>query len=231
MLAHPVAVGLRRGDLLLQLVVADDAALFQIDEQHAARLETALTLDALRRNVQHADFGRHDDQAVLGDVVARRPQTVAVQRGTNANAVGEGHRRRTVPRLHQRRVEFVERFLFRRHGGIAAPRLGDHHHHGMRQRPAGQHQQLQHVVEHRRIAAGLVDNRQQLFHVVPEQAGGEQTFAGRHPVDVAAQRVDLAVVGQVAIRVARIQLGKVFVLKREWTRARADSIASSLRSG
>ena len=159
MLPYPVAIRFRRRQLLLQFVVADDAALLEIDHQHLARLETALALDALRRNVEDADLGRHDDQAVFRNVVARRPQTIPIQRGANANAVGESHRRRPVPRLHERRMEFVERPLLLRHRWIAAPRLGDHHHHGVRQRPASQHQQFQHVVEHRRVAAGLIDDR------------------------------------------------------------------------
>ena len=33
---------------------------------------------------------------------------------------------------------------------MAAPRLGDHHHHGVRERAAGEGEHLEHVVEHRR---------------------------------------------------------------------------------
>ena len=89
------------GDLALDFVVGDDAALFHVDQEHAARLQAALVQDSLRRNVQHADLGRHDDQVVLGDVVARRPQAVAVEDGADAHAVGEGDGRGAVPRLHQ----------------------------------------------------------------------------------------------------------------------------------
>ena len=56
---------------------------------------------SLGRDVEHADLGRHDDQVVLGDVVARRAQAVAVEHGADADAVGERDRRRAVPRLHQ----------------------------------------------------------------------------------------------------------------------------------
>mgnify|MGYP003694241517 CR=1 FL=1 len=52
----------------------------------------------------------------------------------------------------------------------------------------------------RRVAAALADDRQDLLQVVAEHVGLEQAFARAHPVDVAAQRVDLAVVRDVAIR-------------------------------
>ena len=44
-----------------------------------------------------------------------------------------------------------------------------------------------------------VDDREDLLDVVAEQVAGEHAFAGVHPVDVAAQGVDLAVVGEVAV--------------------------------
>src|SRR5262245_65222941 len=49
-------------------------------------------------------------------------------------------------------------------------------------------------VERRCIAAALADHRQYLREVVAEQIALEQPFARAHPVDVAAQRIDLAVV-------------------------------------
>ena len=53
------------------------------------------------------------------------------------------------------------------------------------------------------------------------RSAGEQRLPGPHPVAVAGQGVDLAVVGQVAVGVGqRPRLGKVLVEKREWTRAR-----------
>ena len=70
----------------------------------------------------------------------------------------------------------------------------------MRQRAARHHQELEHVVEGRGVAAARRDHRQHLLQVVAEDARLEQAFARLHPVDVAAQRVDLAVVRDEAIR-------------------------------
>ena len=79
-----IVVGLLGGDLGLDLVVGDDAPFMEIDEEHLPGLQPSLVQDVFRRNIQHADFGRHDDQAVLGDIVAQRPQPVAIEDGANA---------------------------------------------------------------------------------------------------------------------------------------------------
>ena len=70
--------------LVLELLVVDDPALLGVDQEHPARLQPAL--DERRRSggdVEHADLGGHDDQVVLGDVVARGPQAVAVEHGAD----------------------------------------------------------------------------------------------------------------------------------------------------
>ena len=194
-LLQPLPVGGGGRHLVLDLVVADDPALRGVDQEHAPRLQTPLLQNPLGRNVEHADLGRHHDQVVLGDVVARRAQAVAVERGADAHAVGEGHRGGTVPGLHQAAVELVEVLPGARHRLVVRPRLGDHHHHRVRQRPPCQKEQLEDVVEHPRVRPLGVDDRDALLQVVAEQLGGEHALAGVHPVDVAAQRVDLAVVG------------------------------------
>ena len=192
---------MRRRELALDLVVRDDAALRGVDQEDPARMQALLDQDVLGRDVEHADLGRHDDEVVLGDVVARRPQPVAVEDRADHRAVGERDRRRTVPRLHQRRVVLVERLQLRPHALVAGPRLRDHHQDGVRQRSPGHHQELEHVVEGRRVAAALADDRQDLLQIVAEQIRAQQPFARAHPVDVAAQRVDLAVVRDVAVGV------------------------------
>ena len=119
-------------------------------------------------NVEHADFGGHHDEVVVGDDVARRAQAVAVERRADLAAVGERHRRRAVPRLHQRRVVFVERAAILVHQRIAGPRLGNHQHHRVRERIAAHHEQLERVVERRRVGLAVVDQRPELVQVVAE---------------------------------------------------------------
>ena len=155
--------GLRRGQLALHLFVRHDAAARRIDQEDAARVQPLLEHDVLGRDVEHADFGRHDDQVVLGDVVARGPEPVAIEDGADHRAVGERNRRRAVPRLHQRRVILVERLQLLRHRLVVLPRLRDHHQDRVRQRSPGHHEELEDVVEGRRVAAALADHRQDLL--------------------------------------------------------------------
>ena len=131
---------------------------------------------------------------VAGDEIARRAQAVAVEGGADLAAVGEGDRRRAVPRLHQRGVVLVEGATLLVHERVARPGLRNHHHHRVRERVAALHQEFERIVEAGGVGLALVGDRPQLVDVVAEQVGGHRRLARRHPVDVAAQRVDLAVV-------------------------------------
>ena len=78
-LIEPLTVGMFGGDLVLDLVVGHDAAFLGVDEEHAAGLEAAFVENFLRRDFEHARFGRHDDEVVFGDVIAGRSEAVAVE--------------------------------------------------------------------------------------------------------------------------------------------------------
>ena len=104
----------------------------------------------------------------------------------------------------------------------------------LRQRAAG----LQRAVPARcsKVAVSLWSGRHEgksFAQVVAEPAPTAISDSGGRviAVDVAAQRVDLPVVGDVAVGVRSGHEGKVLVLKREWTSASADSKSGSIRSG
>ena len=204
MLAQPLGVGPFLHHAALDLLVVDDAPLLGVDHEHVAGLQAALADDIGGRDVEHARLGGGDHHTVLGDPVAPRPQAVTIEHGAHAHTVGEADRGGTVPGLHQARVELVERAAGGIHGLMLRPRLRDHHHHRVRERTAGEHHQFQHVVEHRRVAAVDVDDGRDLRDVITEERRLELRLAGAHPVDVAAQRVDLAVVRDVAIGVGAV---------------------------
>ncbi len=200
----PRAVGLRGGERALQLRIVDDAPGLEVDEQHLPRLQPPLLDDLRLGDVEHADFRGHHDVVVVGDDEARRPQAVAVERRADLAAVGEGHRRGTVPRLHQRGVVFVERAPVLVHQRVPGPGLRDHHHHRVGERIAAHDEELERVVERRRVGLSVVDQRPQLRQVVAEHRGRDRPLARPDPVEVAAQRVDLAVVADEAERVREV---------------------------
>ena len=203
-LVEPRAVGLLPADRVLDLLVLDDAPLHEVDEEDLARLQAPETLDVLRAHAEHPGLRAQDDVAVLGLDPAAGAQAVAIERGADDAAVGEGHRRGAVPRLHQAGVEGVEALELV--GEVAAILVGlrDHHHHRVRQRAPGEHEQLEHVVEGGGVRAAGAHHRQDLLQVDAEELGGQLGLACAHPVDVAHQRVDLAVVADHAIGVGEL---------------------------
>ncbi len=204
LLAVPGLVRTLGGDRALDLVVLDHPVLLEVDQEQLAGRQAAEPRDVGRCDVEHAGLGPEDDPAVLGLDPPPGPQPVAVERGADGPAVGEEHRRRAVPRLHQQRVVRVEAGELGREVGPVLERLRDHHHRRVRQRAARQHQQLEHVVEGRRIRAAGADDGLDLLDVLTEQLRSELRLARPHPVDVAHQRVDLAVVGDHAVRVGAV---------------------------
>ena len=187
------------GERRLEFLVGNEAAFVEIDQQHLARLQAPLHDDVFFRHRQHADFRSHDDAVVAGDDVARRPQAVAVERGADLPSVGESDGGGTVPWLHQGGVIFVEGAAFLVHERIARPRLGYHHHHRVGERIAAHGEKFERVVETRGVGLTLVGNRPQLGDVAAEFRRRHRCLACRHPVVVAAQRVDLAVVRDHAV--------------------------------
>ena len=80
LLAEPLPVGPLLGDPPLELLVGDDPALVEVHQQHPTRLQAALLDDGFRGDVHHADLAGEDHAVVVGHVVARGPQAVAVER-------------------------------------------------------------------------------------------------------------------------------------------------------
>ena len=143
-------------------------------------------------------------QPSLGHQPAAGAQAVAVERRADHAAVGEGHGRRAVPRLD--RATSGRR---RSRARPAAARAGPG-------RPRGSASRSRARASGRRARAAPAARRARrsprcrraaaadLLHVVAEQRRGERQLARAHPVAVAAQRVDLAVVGEHPVGVGQL---------------------------
>ena len=200
-LLQPERVRRGRSERALDLVVGDDPPFRGVDEEHPSGLQAPLPKDALGGDVEDAHLRSHDDEAVLRRDPARGAQAVPVEDRADPDPVREGDRGRTVPGLHEARVELVEGLQLPAHRLVPAPRLGDHHHERVRERAAREEEELEDVVEHRRVRSVGVDDGEDLLEVVSEQLRREHPLPGLHPVDVAAERIDLAVVGDVPVGV------------------------------
>ena len=104
----PLGVRLPRRDGPLHLLVRDDPAVLDVDEEQLPGLQPPLPQHVLRRLVEHARLRREDDPAVPGLEPPARTQAVAVERRADHAPVRERDRRRAVPGLHQALVVGVE---------------------------------------------------------------------------------------------------------------------------
>ena len=86
---------------------------------------------------------------------------------------------------------------------MLVPRLGDEHQQSVVQVAAGHLEQFQCVIQTGRVAVAGVGHRRYLGHIIAEQGGLELGLPGVHPVDVAPEGVDFAVVGQVPVGVGQ----------------------------
>ena len=196
---YPVGVRALGGDLRLHVRVLQDGALIEVHEKDVSRSEPALLLDFFRRDVHDANLGRHDDAAGFGEVEPPGPEAVAIEGGPDLHAVGEGDEGGAVPRFHHRGVKLVEGASRGVHVRVVLPSLGDHEHHSLGQAPAAAlDEQLEDRVEGAGIREAALDGGRELGlkRIGDAELLGDvdETLARQHPVGVALQGVDLAVV-------------------------------------
>ncbi len=107
-LGEPGGVGVLASQSLFDLIVGNDAALFEIDEQHAARLQAPALNDVFVGDVEHARFRGEDDVIFLGHQIAGRTQAVAVKGRDHIAAIGQRHGGGAIPGLHERGVVLIK---------------------------------------------------------------------------------------------------------------------------
>ena len=197
----PLLVGLAVGQAALDLFVVDHATQLQVDHEHLARLQAPFADDFVLWKRQHAGFRRHDDEVIVGHTIARRAQAIAVQRGADLAAVGEDNRGRAIPRLEHGGVVLVKRAATLVHAGVLFPRLGNHHHHRLADRVTGHGEQLQAIVKGGGVRLGGETDRVELLQVSAKHWRAHHAFARFHPVVIALDGVDFAVVRHVTVRV------------------------------
>ena len=194
----PAAVGAAAGHVALNLRIAQQPVRLQVEPEHFAGAQTAVALNGLGRDVQHAGLGGEDEGAVLAEGVARGAQAITVEHRPGADAVGEGHGRRAIPGLHQRGVILKEAAHVVAHVVRRAPGLGHEHQHRVGQVAPGLHQQLEHIIQARGVRLPRRHQRDELLDVPAKERTLELPFAGVEGVEVAAQGVDFAIVRQKA---------------------------------
>ena len=174
----PFLVGIAQSQRAFNFFVFNNAALFGIDHEHLARLQTPFLLDLALRNRQCSGFRGQDHDIVIGQNVAARTQSVSVEHGADAHTVGKSDSGRTVPRFQHGSIVFIERTLGRVHLSLGLfPGFRNGQHHGLGKRIAAHYQEFKHVVQTGCITLTLINDRQQLLDVIAQDRCFNGTFA------------------------------------------------------
>ena len=201
-LVDPLAVGLLLGERFLDLAIVADGAGGGVHGKHLAGSEAALADDLGVVDDDRAGFRADVEQAVLGELVARGAEAVAVERGAELGAVGVNQAGRAIPGLGEGAVVLVEGAEVV--GDVLVVAIGrrDQHAHRVFQRAAGEHQRFEGVVERGGVRLVLVHQVVEQRDVIAPDLALEELLAGGHPVAVAFHGVDLAVVAHHPERLA-----------------------------
>ena len=157
---EPFAVRVRLGELSLDFAVVVYFAFLGVYEQNLARLQSAFAHDLAWLEVHHSDLARHYHHAAFSYGVAAWAQTVSVEHSAGIASVAEEQRRRSVPWLHEYAVVLVECFQVVAYRVLVVEALWHEYRHGLWQAQSAHHQELEQVVEARRVAhVGLDDRR------------------------------------------------------------------------
>ena len=198
--------------LLFQLMIIDHTAFYGIDQKQFARVQTFFQYDMLFIDRQHTYFRCQHQRIIIGNIITGRTQTVAVQDCAHDIAIGKYDGCRTIPWLHHRCIILVEIADLLRDRIIVCPRLRNADHCCQRQFHSAHHQKLQCVIQHGRIGSVPIYDRQYLVQIVPKMLTCHVFFAGQHLIGISADRVDLTVVYDEAVRMctlpARIRVGR-----------------------
>ena len=101
---------MRLGQLLLNLAIVVNLAFLRINQQNLSWLQASLRNHVAGLKVHYANLRGYHHHTLLGDGVAAGAQSVAVQHTACVATIAKQQCGRTVPRLHQDRVIFVEGF-------------------------------------------------------------------------------------------------------------------------
>ena len=201
---QPLTVRLPVSIVLLAVVIGDDFLLLRVDQKNSSGRQAGFLHHVFRRNIQNSHLRGEDQPVVIGDVIPGRTQSVPVKGRTEHISVGKQNCRRAVPRLHHGRIVMVEILLILVHETIVVPRLRNGHHHGKRKIHAVHVEEFQRVVQHRRIGTRRADHRINLVDVLLHDRAGHGLLTGEHTVHVAADRIDLSVVRNHAVRMRAV---------------------------
>mmetsp|Transcript_6751 Transcript_6751/g.24330 ORF Transcript_6751/g.24330 Transcript_6751/m.24330 type:complete len:313 (-) Transcript_6751:914-1852(-) len=197
----PLGIRLLRGGPLGNVDVRGAGSLPHVDAEHLSRAEASLGHDiggALKDVPENSHLRGHVDVSVRGLPEPGRPKPVPVEPGADLVSVAEHEKGWAVPSLLQALVILVKGLDLRVlvvQVRVVVVGLRHEEHHGGLHVELGLGQELGNAVEVGRVARALslADGEEVLLVSLPQRVV-KQLLPAVHDVQVALQRVDLAVV-------------------------------------
>ena len=191
------AYGLRAASSRVSSASSRSPCRGSIGEELARPQARPADADALGER-DRARFRGDGDEPVVADRHAERAQAVPVELRPAGDAVREDEPGGAVPRLDRHRVVAAHRALRLVDPGVVLPRGRDESRQRLVDVEAGADEQLDGVVEERRVGAAAIERRREA------RVEAARTLARLHPRGVALDRVDLAVVAEQAERLGAL---------------------------
>ena len=198
----PFAIRMSLCQLFLYLAVIVNFAILRVNKQYLTRLQASLANHVAWLEVHHTYFRSHDHQALLRNGVTAGAQTITVEHSACIASVRKEKSGRAVPRFHQYRMIFVEGLEVLAYRVLIVEAFGHEYCHCLRQRESAHHKELEDIVEACRVAHAFLHDGSQVLNVA-QCLATQHAFPCPHPSAVAANGVDLAVVGEQSERLCQ----------------------------
>ena len=191
---QPIFVRRFRSQVIDDLAMVIELAGLKVGRDHAAGGDRPTPRDLMVAQRAHARFRTHGKDTVRGQSIAQGAQTVAVQPRNRPAAIKGRDAGRAVPGLHHGVAIVIQRPVRHRHHRLAfRPGFRDQHRLRHRRRAAGLAEHLPDRIQSARVRRAIRDDRLDVVDIVAVSLGDHPDLVALHPVLVAAQRVDLAV--------------------------------------
>ena len=204
----PLVEGLGIRQPVFQFAVEIKPALLQIDTDHLAGADPTFAYNLHFINRHHAGFRADNQHVVLRQGIAKRPETITVKPGNNPAAIRRADGGGSIPRFHDRVAIGVKRLVLDRHIFLVAPAFRDQQGFRHRRAATGADQYLEHRIQRGAVGPARLNNRLHIVGAVSERVGNHADFMAFHPVDIAADGIDLAVMREHTERLRQIPSGE-----------------------
>ena len=199
---QPFAIRSLVAEFVFNFTIIIDLTLFSIDKEQLTRLQASLFLNFRRFELNSTHFRSHQHHIVVRDEVARRAQAVTVEHTAGETSVREQKSGRTVPRLHQDRVVFVERLQVLTDRVLLVERFRNKHRHSVRQAHTRHKEELECVIEGSRVRHTRLNDRVNSLNIA-QHLRREHTLARLHPGTVTTDGIDFTIMAKQTERLSQ----------------------------